>query len=123
MREIKFRALVEDKDTKVRHWEYYSTLSEPAWLDCYNIIVKDLQYTGLKGKNDKEIWEGDILKNNSGRITQVFWDKHCAMFDITVLNTKGIPRLLNDRPDILQEIIGNIYENPELLKENKNGNN
>lgn len=117
MREIKFRALIKHGNTKPQ-WEYYSTLSQPWWLDevCMNvkIIIKDLQYTGLKDKNSKEIYEGDIIQHhyhilkaeikriNSGLVMKYLVDNlKYALYEI-------------DMPYI--EIIGNIYENPELLK-------
>ena len=66
------------------------------------------QYTGLKDKNGKMIWEGDILSLRTGR-------PHVVRFkDGTfILEDSAIPMSFA----IKFEIIGNIYDNPELLKE------
>ena len=71
-----------------------------------------MQYTGLKDKNGKEIYEGDIIK--LGFTTQeIKWvDQGFATVD---LKSGAIFELSGGRITMI-EIIGNIYENPELLK-------
>jgi uncharacterized phage protein (TIGR01671 family) len=86
-----------------------------------------MQYTGLKDKNGKEIYEGDIIwypaeawMNQDGR-AMVYWNKDSLGWYAE--DTKQSGDCSNDElvafisPDI--EVIGNIYENPELLKEVK----
>lgn len=115
-RVIKFRALIAFPDGN--HWEYYTPLSMPAWCDgtMGEIIVKDLQFTGLHDKNGKEIYEGDILK-------AVFTDGVSDVDDLQVVTFKdgcfmdGDMGLWETYTD--SEIIGNIYENPELFNTNK----
>ena len=65
-----------------------------------------MQYTGLKDKNGKEIFEGDIIDHPYKGIKTVFWDESLPGF-----GSEGtyVSRLTNG------EVIGNIYENKELL--------
>jgi hypothetical protein len=99
MREIKFRA-----------WDAPSDGNGPSGMsygvrhDCDATAI--MQFTGLRDKNGKEIYEGDIIEypledyERNVRI-EVKWCDEAACF--------GMP---TDKV----EVIGNIYENPELLK-------
>lgn len=83
-----------------------------------------MQSTGLKDKNGKEIFEGDILAVETDDETlnvNVFWDEEHAlfMFESKQYNEKeALAELLEDYSYPF-EIIGNIYENPELLEVTK----
>lgn len=80
-----------------------------------------MQSTGLKDKNGKEIFEGDIL-DCKGRKALVRWHGSYASFiyrfvdELQKRNTEWKPLYL---AYMKCEIIGNIYENPELLEDKK----
>lgn len=91
--------------------------------------VELMQSTGLKDKNDTEIFEGDIVKRtylfNGGlgetHTGEVVYDKDYARYVISrpqkyiEPKTEDLRNILSDKSTY--EIIGNIYENPELLEE------
>ena len=113
-REIKFRAwMIAGKYMK--QWEGLEHLNFWAYAN-HGGIWELMQYTGLKDKNGKEIYEGDIIQVRQGFVsfTDVvefrdaeFLFKHQDQFD----NDTSLLPFVRDG-----EIIGNIYSNPELLK-------
>jgi uncharacterized phage protein (TIGR01671 family) len=71
-----------------------------------------MQFTGLYDVNGKEIYEGDIIKHryfSMKGVAEVYWNEQEACF--LALEPNGARVIL--RPN--SEIIGNIYENPELI--------
>lgn len=92
-----------------------------------NIVKEDvknyelMQSTGLKDKNGKEIFEGDILaiETYEGILNvNIFWDRKHAlfMFESKKYNEKDLLAELVEDNTYPFEIAGNIYENPELLE-------
>ena len=83
------------------------------------------QFTGLLDKNGKEIWEGDIVEtftNYHGKEgirwsnSVIIWNEHVGSYQISYKNIDG--HFVSDYFALNKyfvEIIGNIYENPELL--------
>lgn len=97
--------------------------------DKPNYGVKIMQYTGLKDKNGKKIYEGDIVrfKNDNGKTNiseVVYYDGAFELTNFEFKDTKKGTLCLNCY-ELLKwrntdcEIIGNIYENAELLKVEK----
>ena len=94
-------------------------------LRFYNMPdYKIIRYTGIKDKNNNEIYSGDILELQD-RIVVVVWDDQEARYNIKVLcYTKENTVMLKINLSQMRGkniIIGNIFENPELFKKyNKN---
>lgn len=99
-------------------------LFKGKFLD-FNVPINEIilmQSTGLKDKNGKEIFEGDILacKTDDEVINlNIFWDEEHAlfMFESKKYNEQEPLAELVENNTYPFEIIGNIYENPELLED------
>ena len=115
MREIKFRAWVE-KFKEMYTVKMIDLQREIAYFDKYNYRsfydINLMEYTGLKDMREKEIYEGDILFESFGEeyFKVVFED---GSFRV---ETEEYSLPLKEYAHIC-EVVGNIYETPELLGE------
>lgn len=133
MKNIKFRGKRKGSNTgeHALDWAYGDLVKELSTGKCFICDIshayKDTelddvlievepetvgQYTGLKDKNGKEIYEGDIVKTND------FYECGELVFKGKTEVIENILDYINTVKsiDTTGEVIGNIYENPELLK-------
>ena len=115
MRTIKFRAWSGNTMIDV-HSDNISSNNFEFFFKNKNDLM---QFTGLLDKNGKEIYEGDILQhepdgNMPHHYIVVYWDGVMAAYYVKFQNSNGTDLL--EGYTKRHKIIGNIYENPELLK-------
>ena len=143
-REIKFRRayFIDEERTQFSHFSLWgvnigdSFFTSPS-QNNYAMYWEDNQYTGLKDKNGIEICEGDIVYINKDKFVKGKHEVWSVEYDTTegsfiVYNQLNSNRRFDydhcnefeDCPIVIvcagyefhPEVIGNIYENPELLK-------
>jgi uncharacterized phage protein (TIGR01671 family) len=126
MREIKFR---QWSGTEMIHFSFKDIVGsgksatvcipEHSHFQCVQCEEEEnhyiMQFTGLKDNNGKDIYEGDILNiyyktNNGFGLGVVYWSDHHLGF--YTKNKDGVETFMARET----EVIGNIHENPELLK-------
>jgi len=79
---------------------------------CYAVERDTVgQFTGLKDKSGTEIYEGDIIRYSKQNVAKVVWSTSMAKF-MAIDNIRSFGGL----NDGVGEIIGNIHDNPELMK-------
>jgi uncharacterized phage protein (TIGR01671 family) len=118
-REIKFR-IWNDYDKKMIHW---NELLEKNLANIFTIPSYDkwlMQYTELHDKNEKEIYEGDIVycqtKYGKAKAIIKFIDgKFVAYWDSILTHPQNGHCIACYEINKRFEVIGNIYDNPELL--------
>ena len=104
MRTIKFRIF----DSEIK--KYIDISASAIMLDELNNLKPNLkieQFTGLHDKNGKEIYEGDIVTDGVG--------KYKIIYDLKLAGYQPYC-IFRDEPENYCEVIGSIYQNPELLE-------
>lgn len=126
MREIKFRAwdgsnLIEKM--RVGKMELFDDMLAFRFqhFDCDPKQVVFEQFTGLKDKNGREIYEGDLLRATGAHLENpktaiVSWCAEDTAFEAVPVGYSGEPWRLGALNPRFWKIVGNIHENPELLK-------
>lgn len=129
MREIKFRAW--DLKTKTMHTveninfcgrETVTVQYNPVKKICLDSVLL-MQYTGAKDKNGVEIYEGDIIRHQSGKYGTDFeikWSPILCGFTAMQIESGHPSPQLNQGTMCYFEVVGNIYGNPELVSNETN---
>jgi uncharacterized phage protein (TIGR01671 family) len=134
MREIKFRAwhkkqkkmvivLAITFSTNYLHYAYDNTWNlkygKSYWSDISNFEI--MQFTGIRDKYDKEIYEGDIVKYDNYLYVVSWIDKLAGFRGVNIERERS--DLFLDLVSVTPEVIGNVYENPELLGQQEGDDN
>lgn len=138
-RELKFRfwngkGIIFSGDTDMKYY-LDPRNGRVTWLERYNdddwgmastSTWGVMQFTGLTDRNNKEVYEADLLRLDDGNVVTVYYAEAAAMFCIARegedIDTPEEPlweaMLLPITTSKMPQVIGNIYENPELLNPN-----
>jgi hypothetical protein len=111
MREIKFRVwseLTKSMSPVASLLDWIYTDNTPALL-ALGIRMTFLQFTGLKDKNGREIYEGDVISIHEG------YERGSVGFRKGNFVLENTDKAIGNYITETIEVIGNIYENPELL--------
>jgi len=132
MREIKFRAWIKE-DKKMENVKTMGftdktirCLKKNEFINAYLLRrvsfddVELMQYTGLKDKNGKEIYENDLISCNKYKNIVVFFENGCFKVKYSKNDTTNVTCTLDTFLEKYKcKISGNVYENKNLLEENR----
>lgn len=128
MREIKFRGLNRRNDQRWGGWHYGNLWIEKSGVcvGSYEVDPETVgEYTGLKDHKGREIYEGDIVKvvsygEESFHVVKYMIDEDYPAFDLVPglnVDSNGLAYCEHYTDyDVKMYVIGNIHDNPELLK-------
>lgn len=135
MREILFRgkdsitkrwvygALVQQQDDLLKEKAFIISYSNYQFGDFSEAVMHEVdpktvgQYTGFVDKNGKKIFEGDIVSiyNSKAFLFAVEWNNQYVLKCTTNGVSDNILNVIESPEDV--EVVGNIYDNPELIKD------
>lgn len=135
MREILFRgkdsitkrwvygALVQQQDDPLKEKAFIISYSNYQFGDFSEAVMHEVdpetvgQYTGFVDKNSKKIFEGDIVSiyNSKAFLFAVEWNNQYVLKCTTNGVSDNILNVIESPEDV--EVVGNIYDNPELIKD------
>lgn len=113
-----------------KEWHIGNIVKEPDGLYIRDINKNVMAYindesticqcTGLKDKNGKLIWENDIIRDEHGNFYKAFWQNNYYQFSWICVKSEifqvGIKWDLYVMRSFEIEVVGNIFDNPELLE-------
>jgi uncharacterized phage protein (TIGR01671 family) len=121
-REIKFRAWNNSLKQMTSSINLYDPIYNFDWLGLYDFPI--MQYTGVKDRNGKEVYEGDIvnihLPNEQIITAEIVWEYCCTVLrmdkraDIAFTEAEKECQGRQIPFQEILEVIGNIHENPDL---------
>jgi uncharacterized phage protein (TIGR01671 family) len=119
MRSIKFKAYVrflqETHNVLEINLETGSVTTDGYKYAIESDAADLMQFTGLQDKNGVDIYEGDILYHKrQGNCKVEYGNKHFDYAGFTLINKDQMTNTLQN--PYIYEVIGNIHQNPELLK-------
>lgn len=129
MREILFRGIIKSDNSRYKRgqWAVGDLVrlqdgkdGKPHIYGCGEVFAETIgQYTGLTDKNGNKIFEGDVVKSDDlyGEPLSVIFNENCGTFQVLFKDgySEGFLEQYTDVNHL--EVIGNITDNPELLKE------